>query len=333
MGLSREVTATVSTNLAMITNEVGAAVTALASGKLCAIPTETVYGLAANALDELAVARVFAAKERPADHPLIVHVATAQDANEWITQLPQWALDLTAAFWPGPLTIVGPRTSLASDLVTGGQDTVAVRVPNHPIAQELLSRLNVQGIKGLVAPSANRFGHVSPTSASHVFADLGKYLSANDDLILDGGDSQVGLESTIVLATGLEPVILRPGAITSADIERVTGVAVSSQGTNVPRVSGSLESHYSPIAKVVLISDASDLEFGVSAGFLALAQVPTPAGLIRLGSPVTIEDFAHELYSCLRSGDDLSLAIIYVVPPIGQGLAHAINDRLQRAAY
>jgi L-threonylcarbamoyladenylate synthase len=166
-----------------------------------------------------------------------------------------------------------------------------------------------------------------------VFADLGEYLSGNDDLILDGGDSQVGLESTIVLATGPEPVILRPGAITSADIERVTGVAVLSQGTNVPRVSGSLESHYSPIAKVVLIADTSDMEFGVSAGFLALAQVPTPAGLIRLGSPASIEDFAHELYSCLRSGDDLSLATIYVVPPKGQGLAHAINDRLQRAAF
>jgi L-threonylcarbamoyladenylate synthase len=166
-------------------------------------------------LDETAVARVFAAKERPADHPLIVHVASASDVSEWITELPQWAIDLTNAVWPGPLTIVGPRTSLASNSVTGNQDTVAVRVPSHPIAQELLQQLKANGVKGVVAPSANRFGHVSPTSAAHVSADLGEYLNAHDDLILDGGDCQVGVESTIVLATGTQPVILRPGAITA----------------------------------------------------------------------------------------------------------------------
>lgn len=317
----------------MIVNDTDQAVTTLASGKLCAIPTETVYGLAANALDEVAVGRVFAAKERPTDHPLIVHVATAQDANEWITDLPQWAIDLTAAIWPGPLTIVGTRTALASDLVTGGQSTVAVRVPSHPIAQELLSKLKNQGIKGLVAPSANRFGHVSPTSASHVFADLGEYLSSNGDLILDGGDCQVGLESTIVLATSPEPVILRPGAITLADIERITGVAVATDSTNTPRVSGSLDSHYSPMAIVVLIKAGSTMEFESPSGFLALAEFPTPAGLVRLGAPATIADFAHELYGCLRAGDDLKLETIYVVPPVGPGLAQAINDRLQRAAF
>jgi len=317
----------------MISNDIALAVTALASGKLCAIPTETVYGLAANALDETAVARVFAAKERPADHPLIVHVACAQDVTEWITGLPKWAADLSATVWPGPLTLVGPRSDLASDSVTGGQNTVAVRVPSHPIAQELLSQLKVVGVKGLVAPSANRFGHVSPTSAKHVVADLGEYLSANGDVILDGGDCQVGLESTIVLATGPAPVILRPGAITSAEIERITGVRVSNVTTNFPRVSGSLDSHYSPNAKVVLIADLADADFDPKAGFLALAEVPTPAELVRLGSPVTIEDFAHELYGCLRAGDELELAKIYVVPPIGEGLAQAINDRLQRAAF
>jgi L-threonylcarbamoyladenylate synthase len=317
----------------MIINDIDQAVTTLASGKLCAIPTETVYGLAANALDKSAVLRVFLAKDRPTDHPLIVHVATAQDASEWVAELPQWAIDLTAAVWPGPLTIVGTRTALASDLVTGGQGTVAVRVPSHPIAQELLSKLKIQGVQGLVAPSANRFGHVSPTSAAHVFADLGEYLSANGDLILDGGDCQVGLESTIVLATGPEPVILRPGAITLADIARITGVAVAATSTDAPRVSGSLDSHYSPIAKVVLIETGSTIEFGTTAGFLALTKVPTPAGLVRLGSPATIDDFAHELYGCLRAGDDLRLETIYVVPPVGQGLAEAINDRLQRAAF
>jgi len=317
----------------MITNDIAQAVTAIASGKLCAIPTETVYGLAANALEESAVARVFEAKERPADHPLIVHVATTDDANEWISELPQWAIKLTTAVWPGPLTIVGQRTYLASDSITGGQNTVAVRVPGHPIAQELLTELQLAGIKGLVAPSANRFGHVSPTSASHVLADLGEYLSAHGDVILDGGECQVGLESTIVLATGLEPVVLRPGAITSEDIVRITGIAASTNFANAPRVSGSLDSHYAPIAKVVLITEESAVAAQPNSGFLGLAHVPTPNGLVRLGSPTTIDDFAHKLYSCLRSGDDLKLQTIYVVPPIGEGLAQAINDRLQRAAF
>ena len=316
----------------MITNDIAKAVTALASGKLCAIPTETVYGLAANALDESAVARVFAAKERPADHPLIVHVASASDVSEWITELPQWAIDLTNAVWPGPLTIVGPRTALASNSVTGNQDTVAVRVPSHPIAQELLQQLKANGVKGVVAPSANRFGHVSPTSAAHVSADLGEYLATNGDLILDGGDCEVGVESTIVLATGSQPVILRPGAVTAADIKRITGVEVSEETINVPRVSGALDSHYSPTAQVVLIT-GSETEFENNAGFLALAQTPTPTGLTRLATPATIEDFAHELYSSLRSGDDLKLKTIYVVPPSGDGLAQAINDRLNRAAF
>jgi len=317
----------------MITNDIAQAVTALASGKLCAIPTETVYGLAANSLDESAVARVFAAKERPADHPLIVHIASASDVSEWITELPQWAIDLTNAVWPGPLTIVGPRTALAKNSVTGNQDTVAVRVPSHPIAQELLQQLKAQGVKGVVAPSANRFGHVSPTSAAHVSADLGEYLNVHGDLILDGGDCQVGVESTIVLATGSQPVILRPGAVTAADIKRITGVEVSEETTNVPRVSGALDSHYSPTAQVILITDASDVELENNAGFLALAQTPTPTGLIRLATPATIEDFAHELYSSLRAGDDLKLKTIYVVPPSGDGLAQAINDRLNRAAF
>ena len=317
----------------MITNDIAQTVAALASGKLCAIPTETVYGLAANALDEAAVARVFAAKERPADHPLIVHVATASDVSEWITELPKWAVDLTNAVWPGPLTIVGPRTALASNSVTGDQDTVAVRVPSHPLAQELLKQLKTQGVTGVVAPSANRFGHVSPTSAAHVSADLGENLDAHGDLILDGGDCQVGVESTIVLATGSQPVILRPGAVTAADIKRITGVEVSEETTNAPRVSGALDSHYSPTAQVILITAVSQSKFESKAGFLALAQTPTPTGLVRLASPETIEDFAHELYGSLRAGDDLKLKTIYVVPPSGDGLAQAINDRLQRAAF
>jgi L-threonylcarbamoyladenylate synthase len=316
-----------------ITDDIAQATTALASGKLCAIPTETVYGLAANALDESAVSRVFEAKERPADHPLIVHIADAADVTEWITELPKWASDLATAVWPGPLTIVGPRTALASNAVTGNQDTVAVRVPSHPIAHELLIQLKSHGIKGVVAPSANRFGHVSPTSAAHVSADLGEYLNAHDDLILDGGDCQVGVESTIVLATGSQPVILRPGAVTAADIKRITGIDVSDETTNAPRVSGALDSHYSPTAQVILINDLSQADLQGNSGFLALAETSTPAGLVRLASPETIEDFAHELYGSLRAGDDLNLKTIYVVPPTGDGLAQAINDRLNRAAF
>jgi L-threonylcarbamoyladenylate synthase len=231
------------------------------------------------------------------------------------------------------LTIVGPRTKLASNSVTGNQDTVAVRVPSHPIAQDLLHQLKAQGVKGLVAPSANRFGHVSPTSAAHVAADLGEYLIKHGDLILDGGDCQVGVESTIVLATGSQPVILRPGAITAADIQRITGVDVSEATSDAPRVSGALDSHYSPTAQVILINNVSEAVLESGGGFLALAQLSTPAGLVRLASPETIEDFAHELYGSLRAGDDLKLKTIYVVPPTGDGLAQAINDRLQRAAF
>ena len=315
-----------------VTTDVSVAVAALSQGKLCAIPTETVYGLAANALDPAAVARVFEAKERPADHPLIVHVASAKDVAQWITNLPQWAITLTEQVWPGPLTIVGSRTALASDAVTGGQDTVAVRVPSHPIAQKVLNEVKANGVLGLVAPSANRFGHVSPTSSRHVVADLGQYLDTHQDLILEGGECQVGLESTIVLAVDEFPVILRPGAITSDDILRITGIAVAESLSAVPRVSGALDSHYSPIAKVVLITDPAQID-QTNAGFLALVEIDTPSGVHRLAAPRNLEEYAHQLYSALRSADDLSLETIYVIPPSGTGLAQAINDRLQRAAY
>ena len=315
-----------------VTTDVNLAIVALATGQLCAIPTETVYGLAANALDESAVARVFEAKGRPVDHPLIVHVANLAQVSNWITQLPAWAQTLATQVWPGPLTLVGHRTALASDAVTGGQDTVAVRVPSHPIAQQVLVGLAAQGILGLVAPSANRFGHVSPTSANHVLLDLGSYLEAHDDLILDGGNCEVGVESTIVLATHEQPVILRIGAITAQDIESITGVAIAQSSSDTPRVSGALDSHYSPNAQVVLITDSSQATASES-GFLALAQIETPAGVHRLAAPNSVEDYARELYSALRAGDELNLKTIYVVAPTGPGLAQAITDRLERAAF
>jgi L-threonylcarbamoyladenylate synthase len=221
---------------------------------------------------------------------------------------------------------------LASDAVTGGQNTVAIRVPSHPIAQQVLAELAEQGILGLVAPSANRFGHVSPTSANHVWLDLGSYLDAHEDLILDGGNCEVGVESTIVLATHEQPVILRLGAITAQDIESITGVAVAQSAGDAPRVSGALDSHYAPNAKVILITESSQATNSDS-GLLALAQIETPSGVHRLAAPISIADYARELYSALRAGDELNLKIIYVIPPVGTGLAQAITDRLERAAF
>jgi L-threonylcarbamoyladenylate synthase len=315
-----------------ITTDVLTAAKALAAGQLCAIPTETVYGLAADATNPDAIARVFAAKGRPTDHPLIVHVENLEAANQWFSQLPIWATKLATEIWPGPLTIVAKRTELAIDVVTGGQDTVAVRVPSHPMAQQLLTKLSELGIAGVVAPSANRFGHVSPTSAEHVAKDLGEYLLANHDLILDGGVSEVGLESTMVLATGANPVILRPGAITKFDIEKITGLPVSTTMENSPRVSGSLDSHYAPTAKVVLVK-ANEIPNDLTAGYIGFGGIEIPSDVKVLLAAKNIEDYAANLYQALRAGDQANLSTIYAVLPDGDDLAIAVRDRLTRAAH
>ncbi len=315
-----------------ITTDVLTAAKAIAAGQLCAIPTETVYGLAADATNPDAIARVFAAKGRPTDHPLIVHVENLEAANKWFSQLPLWATKLATEIWPGPLTIVAKRTALALDVVTGGQDTVAVRVPSHPVAAKLLKQLSEIGIAGVVAPSANRFGHVSPTSADHVAKDLGEYLLAHQDLILDGGISEVGLESTIVLATGDNPVILRPGAITQFDIEKITDLPVSISSENTPRVSGSLDSHYAPSAKVVLVK-ANEIPNDLAAGYIGLGGVEIPSNVTVLLAAENIEDYAANLYRALRAGDQANLSTIYAVLPDGNDLAIAVRDRLTRAAH
>ena len=302
----------------------------LLTGNLCAIPTETVYGLAADADNPQAVARVFEMKGRPQDHPLIVHISDFESVSHWITSLPEWAIVLATACWPGPLTLVGYRTKSARDDITGGQDTVAVRIPHHNLTLQLLADLKSHGCHGLVAPSANLFGHVSPTTAHHVVTDLGNRLSPSD-AILDGGPCSIGIESTIVLATGDQPVILRPGAITQSDIERITGVTVIEVDT-VPRISGSLASHYAPAAHVRLVAEGELHAMEPGAGLLALDNVPTPAGSCRLASPASVQQFAACLYSSLRAGDDEGLSIIYVVPPHSTQLADAISDRLKRAA-
>lgn len=315
-----------------VTADISAAAKALAGGKLCAIPTETVYGLAADASNAAAINRVYEAKGRPADHPLIVHVATFEDAKLWLTDLPDWAEKLALNFWPGPLTLVGKRTERVLDQVTGGQETVAVRVPAHQVAQNLLTELKSLGVLGLVAPSANKFGHVSPTTSEHVAADLGAYLQTHGDLILEGDSSAVGLESTIVLVTEPHPVILRPGAITKSDIESVTGLMVTESKPDAPKVSGSLDSHYAPVANVILL-DSAQVPQTENAGFIGLAETEVPKNLTVLLAANDVTEYAAKLYQALRLGDQKGLTTIYAQLPSGDGIALAIRDRLTRAAH
>ncbi len=306
---------------------IGDAAGVLKSGGLVAFPTETVYGLGADACNEMAVARIYSVKDRPADHPLIVHVPSMDSLGDWAADVPAYAIALARDYWPGPITLVVHRSSLATDFITGGQDTVGVRVPNHPVALGLLEAFARAGGKGVAAPSANRFGNVSPTTAQAVSDELSDYL-ADSDVILDGGACAVGVESTIIDCTGDVPKILRPGAITEEMIEHSTGLDVLDADGVAIRVSGSLESHYSPIAEVVL--DQSPV---TGQGFIAMADVLSAAGVIRLAAPTTHDEFARVLYSALRAADEQGLNIVVVAQPGGNGIAIAIRDRLARAAY
>ncbi len=305
------------------------AVAALRRGGLVVLPTETVYGLAADASDPHAVARIYAIKGRPADHPLILHVASAAAAEPWVQEVPDYARRLMRSAWPGPLTVVLPRSDRVGDHVTGGQDTVAIRVPDHPMALEVLA-----GFDGAVAaPSANRFGHVSPTNVEHVRADLGDRLVDGLDVVLDGGACDVGVESTIVDCTGPNPVILRPGRFGAADVSRLTGVAVAQRtpGADAPRVSGSLTAHYAPRARVVVVESTAEVTPGH--GLIALAVEPTPDGVVRLMAPADVDDYARRLYWALREADALDLPQVLALPPSGTaGVAAAVRDRLTRAA-
>ena len=307
----------------------GDAAKVLAAGGLVAFPTETVYGLGADACNELAVARIYSVKGRPADHPLIVHIASMDSLGDWADDVPAYAIALARDFWPGPMTLVVKRSELAGDFVTGGQDTVGVRVPNHPVALGLLEAFEKAGGKGVAAPSANRFGHVSPTTAQAVADELSNYL-LDGDQILDGGACDVGVESTIVDCTGDVPKILRPGAVTIAMIEESTGLFIADGNAverNVIRVSGSLDSHYSPQATVVL-----DQSPNAGQGFIAMADVATPDGVVRLAGPQTHDEFARVLYSSLRAADEQGLETVVVQQPQGDGIAIAIRDRLKRAS-
>jgi len=299
----------------------------LIAGDLVAFPTETVYGLGADASNSAAVARIYSVKGRPNDHPLIVHIASMDRMGDWAREVHEYAIALARNFWPGPMTLVLKRSELAGDFVTGGQDTVGVRVPDHVVALALLEAFEKAGGKGVAAPSANRFGHVSPTTASAVVEELADYLS-KDDLVLDGGACAVGVESTIIDCTGLLPRVLRPGAISTAMIEEVTGLNVLNvDGVDAIRVSGSLENHYAPAAKVLLC------EVPIAGqGFIAHKNIETPQGVIRLASPSDDEEFAQILYSALREADAQGLLEVVVVQPIGIGIGVAIRDRLEKAS-
>ena len=317
------------------------AVELLVAGELVAFPTETVYGLGADAASPAAVARIFAAKGRPADHPLIVHVPGHDWLARWAEDVPDAAWELAEAFWPGPLTLILKKQAWVPAAVTGGQDTVGLRVPGHPVALELLRRFGAGRGKetagGIAAPSANRFGRISPTTAAHVAEELGGRVP----LILDGGPCQVGIESTIIDCSRGEPVILRPGHVGPESIAEVLGrLPAIETAAGAPRVSGSLEAHYAPVTPLRLVASDRLLDFlnawrhsGRPCAVLTHSQLPQ-AGMphVFCHLPADPAGYARELYGALRDLDHAGVELIAVeAPPPGPTWA-AVADRLRRAA-
>jgi len=308
-------------------DEIKKAAKALKDGHLVAFPTETVYGLGADATNEKAVSRIYSVKGRPTGHPLIVHISSTKQLDKWAIDIPDYAIKLANEFWPGPMTLILKRSNLAKDFITGGQDNVGIRVPAHPVALELLSEFEKLGGLGVAAPSANRFGAVSPTTYDAVEDELGEFL-ATSDLILNGEQCIIGIESTIIDCRSASPIILRPGVITKQIIElSVNSELAPSNSYNKIRTSGLLDSHYSPKA-MVLLKGSTDL----GDGFIAMLEVPTPIGAIRLATPSSNKEYARELYAALRLGDHKGLKRIVIIPPVGDGIAVAILDRLEKAS-
>lgn len=307
------------------------AATSLIRGNLVAFPTETVYGLGADATNKDAIARIYKVKGRPAGHPLIVHISSIVNLNKWARDIPEYAVNLARAFWPGPMTLILPRTDLAKDFITGSQDNVGLRVPSHHVALELLKEFESQGGLGIAAPSANRFGAVSPTNAGAVEIELADSLSVNDQ-ILDGGPCSIGIESTIINCTQNKPSILRPGAVTKEIIEDTLGVTIELDISNSESIkikaAGLLESHYAPNAKVFLTGSPT-----LGDGFIALDSFTTPIGALRIAAPKTNEEYAQVLYEAFRLADIKGLKRVFVIPPTGEGIAVAINDRLAKSAF
>lgn len=321
-----------------------AAARRLAEGSLVGLPTETVYGLAADAAQADAVRRIFAAKGRPSDHPLIVHVAPA-DGGDWpaavapfARELPDFALALMRAFWPGPLTLILPRWPEVAAVATGGQDSVGLRCPSHPVAQAVLQAARRLGVQGVAAPSANRFGRVSPTTADHV---AGEFTALSDDelLVLDGGACPVGIESTIVDCSRGRPVLLRPGMITPAALEAVAGLPVQGRDEAAPKASGTLESHYAPSAKVRLM-DVKALQaaldvLGKDARHIAIyarTPVKTASGVVVRRMPGDAAEAARALFAALRELDATGVRLIWVETPPEGAEWDGVRDRLSRAA-
>ncbi|MCF8197276.1 MAG: threonylcarbamoyl-AMP synthase [Sulfuritalea sp.] len=313
--------------------EVSRAADLLRAGELVAFPTETVYGLGADASNPQAIARIFAAKGRPADHPLIVHLPDASHLERWTSELPALALKLAAAFWPGPLTMIMKRRPGVLDAVTGGQDTVGLRVPNHPMALQLLQAFG----GGIAAPSANRFGRISPTTAAHVREELGKSVS----MILDGGPCQVGIESTILDLSGSEPRILRPGILDASALGDVLGfIPEFGAKAETPRVSGSLEAHYAPKTPLNLVAAAEVAQLAHRAAqsgqhLAVLAVQPSTFSHEKLewfSASADPAQFAHDLYARLRELDAIGADLILVEAPPATDSWRAVADRLRRAA-
>lgn len=308
------------------------AVAVLKAGGLVAFPTETVYGLGADAANADAVKKIYVAKGRPSSHPLIVHVADAAQLANWSRDIPSFAHTLAKKFWPGPLTLVLKRNPRVPDAVTGGQDTIALRVPSHPVAQALLREFG----GGVAAPSANRFGRVSATTAVHVREEFGDAVAC----VLDGGAADVGIESTIVDCSRAMPSLLRPGWITPQQLEAALGALLAAPDAHAPRVSGTLEKHYSPQTPVMLMEGDLIIELAHSltrqgkrvAVLARTALRPVLEELVWLAASADAAGYAHDLYANLRELDHAGCDAILVEQPPEQAAWHAIRDRLSRAA-
>ena len=314
----------------MLEREIAKAVAILRAGGLVAFPTETVYGLGADARNPGAVAKIFAAKGRPQTHPVIVHLAEAGQLEEWAWPVPESARRLAARFWPGPLTLILRRRPSVPDAVTGGQETVGLRVPAHPMAQRLLRAFG----GGIAAPSANRFGRLSPTTAQHVEAELDGAV----DLILDGGPCPVGIESTIADCSGERPTLLRPGQITRQALEEALGLPVEAAGAGAPRAPGRLPAHYAPLTPLVLVDSAALVGLAARTpqervAVLARSDPPPDAPhLVWVKAPEDPAGFARELYAHLRQLDRSGCSVILVEEPPPAPEWAAVLDRLTRAA-
>lgn len=299
---------------------------ALKAGHLVAFPTETVYGLGADARNPEAVKRIYEVKGRPADHPLIVHISSINQVQKWAAEIPDYAIALARNFWPGPMTLIFRRSEIAADFITGGQATVGLRIPSNPIALALTHEFEKISGSAIAAPSANRFGQVSPTCSQDVYDELGEYLTPYDQ-ILDGGTSTIGIESTIVDCTSEYPRILRPGFVTREEIQSESNLPILKSGkmSNM-KFSGSFENHYAPKCRVILGSYTLS-----GAGFLALSNVSTPKDMVRIASPSTVTEFAQVLYWSFREADKKSLDTLVVIPPEVEGVGEAILERLSKA--